>query len=176
MAFIALAVLLWMTEGDWTDLGPCECCGAFYYYYYYYIGEQPILEPCVCETDCTIVERFLTITGTDDCDGTYTLTCEMVNIGFGLVPAWSYYGPFGFDQFGNPCDATLEPEPIWRLVCNPSNGFYSLIFKPPAEGAAAFEPVEQQCEPFYAKFEFTGLIGLVPCCDYAGTPIGVVTN
>lgn len=145
----------------------CGCCGSG--------SGGGVLEPCVCETDCTIATRYLTITGTDDCDGTYPMTCVISDFGFGTIPSWIYEGPFGFDTLGFPCegDATV---PVWRFYCRPGVGIYTLIFEPPAEGSASIEAVEQQCDPFYARFEFGGIIGLRPCCDYTGLPIGVVTD
>ena len=133
---------------------------------------------CDCPTDCTTAIRYLTITGTDDCDGTYELTCELIDYGGGLGthPAWLYEGTFGFDDFGTPCNEGAVDSAIWRLKCGPTTGIYTLEFEPPGEGVATYTAVEQQCDPFYARFEFTGIIGLVPCCDYTGTPIGVVTD
>lgn len=148
----------------------------------------PILEACVCPEDCTPAIRYLTLFNVGGvCSGTWPLTCSMVDIpGIGTIPVWEHYdlvdqewGEDIFLGYAAPCNIGLDW--IFQFYC--VNGFYVLNYKPPAEGAQSFAAIEQRCNPFYAKFDFsrgTGFAGLISCCNYTldqnGGNYGIVTD
>lgn len=162
------------------EIEDCDCCGDR-------SGSGLGLEACTCPTTCTPTTRYLTIVGCGSpCDGTWPLTCSIQEVSPGIfAPAWDYYPPGGLWGedillgYTLPCDVGTNW--IFRFYC--VDGFYILQYRPPGEGAQNFFPIEQQCNPLYAKFDFSQGIafsGLVSCCDYVrdgmGGNYGVVTD
>lgn len=59
--------------GQWTDLGPCDCCGPAYYYYPYSSGRRTVTIPC-CPNPVPVdlLAEFITDCGNFNVNLTYT--------------------------------------------------------------------------------------------------------